>query len=178
MSELTIFYNFLSLVPIWFEGDNEQAKGEPDSRIPGSATLKVRSVVLCELSLHFIICLLLIDMICKYIPHDIQPAFLLYLINCSLLSSLKWKLDGNADDNQVHVSQVRTQPFFQRSYSNSQRKVVCFFLSKKKVSTLIFLQNSADSNSPLDCSPDCPQPPPGPGHDCHLLLAILSNNQQ
>merc|ERR1719341_2984423 len=31
-------------------------------------------------------------------------------------SSLKWKLDGNADDNQVHVS-----------------------------------QNSADSNSPLDC---------------------------
>ena len=24
-------------------------------------------------------------------------------------SSLKWKLDGNADDNQVHVSQVKTQ---------------------------------------------------------------------
>ena len=43
-------------------------------------------------------------------------------------SSLTWKLDGDEDANQVHVS-----------------------------------QNSADNNSPLNCSPACPQKGGGGG---------------
>ena len=71
---------------------------------------------------------------------------------------MKWKLDGNADDNTVHVSQVKT-------------------LCLRNVTFLIFLQNAADSNSPLDCSPACPQPPPGPGHNCLLSIQLLSCHQ-
>ena len=40
----------------------------------------------------------------------LTQALLLYLFD-QLLSSLKWQLDGNADDNQVHVSQVKAQLF-------------------------------------------------------------------
>ena len=44
LSERNNFDIFWSWVPIWYEGDNEQAKGEPDPRFPGSATIKVRPV--------------------------------------------------------------------------------------------------------------------------------------
>jgi hypothetical protein len=59
-------------------------------------------------------------------------------IDC--LSSLKWKLDGDIKANQVHVSQVGV-------------------IGGATPSP----QNAADGSSGLDCSPACPQPPPGPG---------------